>query len=86
MLHEVEREVGAYTSLAISLVGVTLNCLVVAVIGTETSLRQQPSTIIILCLATTDILYCGVILPLNTATLLDCRWVLGPRTNKRTSR
>ena len=85
MLHEVEREVGAYTSLAISLVGVTLNCLVVAVVGAEASLRQQPSTIIILCLAATDILYCGVILPLNAATLLDCRWGLEGRMNTQTN-
>ena len=63
--------IGGYTNAIIAIVGTVVNTITFIVLASNKQLRSQTTTIIILALTALNILYNGVILPLQAVMYFD---------------
>ena len=65
-------EFGGCVCLTLAVLGVLANLSTLVVLAGDRKLLSQPSTLIVLALATMDCLYSGLILPATSAALFQC--------------
>jgi hypothetical protein len=74
MLPETHMVAGGVVSAVIAVIGSLLSAASLAVLCSDTKLRTNPTTLIIIFLSLSNLLYTALVLPLNSLALLRPGW------------